>query len=380
MDHIIKQLKKGAKHTHLSATEKAEMKSVLLRHVKANPAQNEILLTRATPSPFFSIYNFRNKKTLPILVIAGLLMGSSVSFAAENTVPGDVLYPIKIQVNERVLGAVAVTPKAQAAWDVRLVERRLEEVERIAVTPGVLLEVQQITQSNLEKYTNRVKARVAKFEQDEDSEDAIITAEGLANTLRNHEGLLVGLNVQTVGSYTTNGETATSSVEEINLPAEATTNTTATVSTTNTSLLRSVLSLLHAERGDAEKKHKELEHKYHPKVRQSDENQNEEETDNNKEVVLGTADSPFEAGEDGKVVDGSLKMSTKSTTENSALIPVNYSFGKENILEARDSQEIRSAVESATVSAVSTGATPVLGATMITEIHSEVSKKLKDND
>src|SRR3989344_7737411 len=99
MDNIIKQLKKGAKHTRLSVDEKAVMKTALLRYVGAHPVNSGLSNRQRIPSPF-NINNFRNKKSLSFLVIGGLLMGGSMSFAAENTVPGDTLYSVKVHVNE----------------------------------------------------------------------------------------------------------------------------------------------------------------------------------------------------------------------------------------------------------------------------------------
>lgn len=189
MKNIIKQIKQGAKHTKLTVSEKAEIKSALVWYAKANPAK----VRMSIPSPF-SIYNLRNKKSISVLVISGLLLGSTVSFAAEDSIPGDVLFPVKIHLNENVRGTFAITPKAKAEWEVQLVERRLEEVEKIAMTPDALPEVHQIAEQNLERYSERVKHRIEKFEENEDNEDALETASSLSDVFNNHEIVLVGLN------------------------------------------------------------------------------------------------------------------------------------------------------------------------------------------
>ena len=131
MDNIIKQLKSGAKGTKLSFSEKEAIRNTLLVHVKQNPSQRNIFENYSIRSPF-SMESFRSKRVTAGIVILGLLLGGSVSFAAENALPGDALFPIKVNVNEKIRGAVAVTSKAKSEWDVRLVERRIEEVEKIA--------------------------------------------------------------------------------------------------------------------------------------------------------------------------------------------------------------------------------------------------------
>ena len=197
MERIIKQLKNAAKDTRLSAVEKAAIKNILLQYVKSHPVRSN---ARGIPaasngtgpvlvSPF-NLNNFRNKKTLSAFVIGGLLFGSTVSFAAENTVPGDALYPIKIHINEQVLGAIAITPQAQADWGVRKAERRLEEVEKLAILPAVSPEVKATAEESFNASTNQVQEHIANFEKYNDSEDAIATAGKFAEMLRKHEGNL----------------------------------------------------------------------------------------------------------------------------------------------------------------------------------------------
>ena len=268
MENIIKQLKNGSKHARLSASEKAEIKSALFRHVKANP----VSIPRAIPSPFNIKSHFifartsresglsrtllasRNIKSISVLVLGGLLMGSSVSFAAENTVPGDTLFPIKIHVNETVRGAVAVTQKEKAEWEIRLVERRLEEFEKLAVTQNVPVEVRQIAEQNLEHYAERVKNRIAKFENDEDSEDALGTASSFLDVLNDHERSISELEDKD-GDDDSIGVISTST-HRITTLADDT-------SRVDNKSIRDAVEKIREVRGDAERKHKDLKKKYH---------------------------------------------------------------------------------------------------------------------
>ncbi|HBB43880.1 MAG: hypothetical protein UW27_C0017G0078 [Parcubacteria group bacterium GW2011_GWA1_44_13] len=247
MENIIKKIKKGAKHTRLSLVEKAEIKSVLVRHMKANPVDSSVLNARGIPS-HFNINNFRNKKGISILIIGSLLMGGTVSFAAENTVPGDALFTVKLHVNETVRGVVAVTPKAKAEWEVKLVERRLEEVEKLAMTPDALPEIQQVAERNLENYAGRVKTRIEKFDEDEDGEDAVETASRLSKVYNSHEQVLFEMNSN--ASFV-----ATSTITATVTPVVA---KPSVKNEKNNTTLKKV----QVARDDAEKKHKELKEKY----------------------------------------------------------------------------------------------------------------------
>ena len=215
---------------------------------------------------------------MPIFLIVGLLMSGSVSFAAENTVPGDILFPVKVHVNENVRSAIVVTPKAQAAWDVQLVERRLQEVEKLASHDNASPKAHEAAKRNLERYMERAKKDIKEFEDEEDGEHAVLTASQLTDLLRAHEYVLVGLSLQ--------GATATSTTGVATSTMSVATTTAGVVASTTTAInpqmskesFKDILKLLKESRKDAEKQHKELKHKF--KV------EDEDEDDDNEHITL----------------------------------------------------------------------------------------------
>lgn len=271
MEKIIKQLENVAKNTRLSTVEKSEIKSMLLQYVKSHPVNTVAFSSRSVKSPF-SINDFRNKKTLSAFVIGGLLLGSTVSFASESTVPGDVLYPVKIHINEPVLGAIAVTPQAKADWGVRKAERRLEEVEKLAEEPEVTPQVRELAEANFNVSTNQVQEHIANFENDDDSDDAIATAEKFAEMLRKHERKL---GERDALRLTAAIERASIVPVAVNAIKETSVNTvqpaTSAVKEKKESV-GNVLKNVRGARGNAEKVQKELKQKYNREDIQSDQN------------------------------------------------------------------------------------------------------------
>ena len=69
----------------------------------------------------------------------------------------------------------------------------MEEVEKLAVEPEASTEAKDTAQRNLEKYTERVKERISRLEDEDNSEDALIVAEHLTEVLREHESILNAL-------------------------------------------------------------------------------------------------------------------------------------------------------------------------------------------
>jgi hypothetical protein len=68
-----------------------------------------------------------------IMAIAAALLvgGAGISYAAEHSLPGDALYPVKVGVNEKVKGFFAFSDEKQASFEATLVAERLEEAEKL---------------------------------------------------------------------------------------------------------------------------------------------------------------------------------------------------------------------------------------------------------
>ncbi|MBI3634200.1 MAG: hypothetical protein HY228_01110 [Candidatus Yonathbacteria bacterium] len=265
MNITLKQIKKIARGVRLSAEEKSGMREELFQYMKANPVRNPIhprhpLMKRydRIPSPFSLISKFRNKSIMPLLIILGLLMGGSASFAAESTIPGDILFPVKVHINEKVRGVVAVTPQAKAEWELHLVERRLDEIEKLATRGTASSDAKYIAQSNLEKYTARVKERISNFENEDDDEDALLTTDKLTKILRAHEAILATIDADSVarGGALQNAPFATTTIGVVDA-----TSTEGTINKEDFSSLKEVLKTLHEVREYSEKKNKEIDHK-----------------------------------------------------------------------------------------------------------------------
>lgn len=241
MRNTLKKLKKTARAVRLSAGERIAMREVLMRHMEAHPANS----TMPSVSPF-SLFDIKKKKMISSFVVGGMLMGGTMSFAAESTVPGDVLYPVKVHVNESVRGVMAVSPKAKAEWDVRLVERRLEEVEMLAVASSSP-ESQEFAKENFEHYAERAKTRIAEFE-DEDHEEALRVAGDFSDALYRHEEKIAkisankGVTVDMTASTTMRGVAATTTI-------------------VRNESLQGTLKKVRETRDHADEKHKELKKK-----------------------------------------------------------------------------------------------------------------------
>ncbi|NDK09924.1 hypothetical protein GW846_04040 [Candidatus Gracilibacteria bacterium] len=81
-----------------------------------------------------SRFIYDNKKTMIVTIITGisLIFAGGASFAANSSLPGDILYPIKIHVNENVESAFTVGAENEAELQVERIEERIQERNRLA--------------------------------------------------------------------------------------------------------------------------------------------------------------------------------------------------------------------------------------------------------
>lgn len=142
-------------HLALSARERASLRAKLLMAI------------RPSPSPFYFSRRFLAPVALS-LVMAVSAVGS-IALAASNTVPGDFLYAIKLNVDEKVKGAFAISTQAKADLNAALAEERLKETakltERGTLTPAARANLQE----NLGQHLAALSTDVATLKAEGDT-------------------------------------------------------------------------------------------------------------------------------------------------------------------------------------------------------------------
>lgn len=127
-------------------------KDDLLR-IKLLPEERVNILTaildgESIVKPKYSfVFWFRHSRLVPAIALVLIVaLGTGTSFAAEGAVPGDLLYPVKIKINEPVRNIVKLTPEARAHWEEEKINRRLKEAETLATRE----ELDEKTRSEIE--------------------------------------------------------------------------------------------------------------------------------------------------------------------------------------------------------------------------------------
>ena len=76
-----------------------------------------------------------------VALLIALALGAGVSFSANDALPGDGLYAVKVGVNERLREAFAADDAARARVHAELAGRRLDESETVAAGATLRAEI-----------------------------------------------------------------------------------------------------------------------------------------------------------------------------------------------------------------------------------------------
>lgn len=93
-----------------------------------------------------------------VIALSGLF---GASFMAESSVPGDILYPVKINVNENMKHAVAFTAESEAKVSEEIIARRAEEAQKLEAEGKLYAE----TKSEL---TAEINAEIMRWKKNQE--------------------------------------------------------------------------------------------------------------------------------------------------------------------------------------------------------------------
>ncbi len=125
---------------------------------------------------------------VPLMLV--IFMGAGAVASAEKALPGDVLYFVKVFVNEKVAVALAFSPEEKARLKVALVEKRVQEAEVLA-NKGKLDEKSQVQISRrLKDNVDQAIEGLASLSEQGQSEPAAEITSNFEATLKAHGEVL----------------------------------------------------------------------------------------------------------------------------------------------------------------------------------------------
>ncbi len=185
-----KSCEKAQKTVHLSAVEKSTIRAEISKYLELNPVSKGFF------SKFAWVSHPLKLVTKPIPVFALILalgMGIGTTYASESALPGDVLYPVKLNVNERFRGFIVFTDESRAQLEFDLANRRLEEAKLLALRGGFNPVARAQVAENFTQFSQRAHDRIERLKTVGNVVAAQAVSSSFENALRAHEEALAAI-------------------------------------------------------------------------------------------------------------------------------------------------------------------------------------------
>lgn len=105
---------------------------------------------------------FKSKFMNAALIALMLMVGGGTSFAAQGAIPGDMLYPIKTEVNEPMMSVFAVGANAEVELQAKLVAKRVAEAEELKAKGEFSDEFATKISANIKEHTEKTDSLISQ--------------------------------------------------------------------------------------------------------------------------------------------------------------------------------------------------------------------------
>ncbi|MEX2340963.1 MAG: DUF5667 domain-containing protein [Candidatus Paceibacterota bacterium] len=137
MKRFSEQLKTRAGNIKLREDERKELRARLLSYMEYHPlpqsdglnsSQNPLTVSGGVFFKYLSKGHIWGK----VVGLASVFLLVFIPAMAENALPGETLYPVKVRFNEELRGALASSPYQKIEWETERLERRVSEARLLA--------------------------------------------------------------------------------------------------------------------------------------------------------------------------------------------------------------------------------------------------------
>jgi hypothetical protein len=151
-----------------------------------------------------------------------LFAGGVASVQAENALPGDVLYPVKVGFNEKMKMVLAFSEQEKVQLNIELAEVRLREAEKLALKGRITKDAQDQIASNFNMQANEAAKKIEEMDDFKAGREAAAQASSDLQALLNAHGHVLkkiqeikdGKSGQNLDSLITNVDNISQKIEE----------------------------------------------------------------------------------------------------------------------------------------------------------------------
>ncbi|MHB8871396.1 MAG: DUF5667 domain-containing protein [Candidatus Doudnabacteria bacterium] len=173
----------------LSSEEKAEM----FRNIKTAIA-SDAFKEELKPRPFYSFtfaFFRSNRYAIAVVCLVVLVFSSAgISQAADKSLPGDFLYPVKTQFNEKIKASFANTPAKKVKVESDLTIERLKEAEALSSQGKLDNQKKEYITKSLTEHSEKIDMNISEVKEHVGSDAALELDDSLGSSLVDHTDVL----------------------------------------------------------------------------------------------------------------------------------------------------------------------------------------------
>lgn len=141
-----------------------------------------------------------------ILITAAIALSGifGASFMAESSVPGDVLYPVKVSINENMKHATAFTAESEAKVSEEIIARRAEEAKELESEGKLDADAKAKLSSSINAEIQNWKKMQEEIKSSGDAEVETNSKASFTNSWNSNKDTLQKLNVSIEGNMNGN--------------------------------------------------------------------------------------------------------------------------------------------------------------------------------
>lgn len=231
MKRFSEQFNTKAKTIKLSVAEKRDLRERVVSYMEYHPLPNATRVAVPSsefsgPISFMSKAQFWRNAKLSAAFVLMLVVG--VSYAAEQAVPGDALYSIKVGVNEEFRSTMARSPYEKVVWETERLNRRISEARLLANEGRLTEEVEAQVAQAVKEHSDNARKEIANLKVTDKDGAALASIElntaldVQTTSLRSRAGVeAAGHSTELIEDVLEISQVADASVEADSLPAYA---------------------------------------------------------------------------------------------------------------------------------------------------------------
>jgi len=185
MKRFSEQFNKQAKNIRLNTAEKSSLRERLISYMEYHPLAGDVKAVtsvQATDGREFFILNIGKWRLARWSSSLVLLLLVSVSYFAEQAVPGDTLYSMKVGFNEEVRGSITLGSYEKVVWETERLNRRIAEARLLADEGRLTEEVEASVAFAVKTHTENARKEIANLKLS-DEDEATLASIGLNTAL-----------------------------------------------------------------------------------------------------------------------------------------------------------------------------------------------------